>query len=125
MLWHHVFNDASLFCSEGVVESDCVECSYAESYLRQESPFAECSYSECHYAQCYGATFLTTLAYFDPQVTKRDRARQTPADMTGNELDFNLKRRKKKQPAPPTLPNAAGLPENEEHFENLSDSDDF
>jgi hypothetical protein len=69
--------------------------------------------------------FVSTLAYFVPQVTKRGRARQTPADMTGNELDFNLKRRKKKQPASPTLPNAASRPKNEEHFENLSDSDDF
>jgi hypothetical protein len=30
-------------------------------------------------------------------VTKPDRIRQTPADMTGNELDFNLKRKKRHQ----------------------------
>ena len=30
-------------------------------------------------------------------MTKRGRTRQTPADMTGNELDFNLKRRKKNE----------------------------
>jgi len=29
------------------------------------------------------------------KVTKQDRLKQTPADMTGNELDFNEKRRKK------------------------------
>jgi len=29
------------------------------------------------------------------KVTKVDRLKQTPADMTGNELDFNVKRRKK------------------------------
>ena len=29
------------------------------------------------------------------KVTKPDRLKQTPADMTGNELDFNEKRRKK------------------------------
>ena len=29
------------------------------------------------------------------KVTKIDRLKQTPADMTGNELDFNVKRRKK------------------------------
>ena len=28
------------------------------------------------------------------KVTKMDRLKQTPADMTGNELDFNVKRRK-------------------------------
>ena len=31
------------------------------------------------------------------KVSKVDRTRQTPADMTGNELDFNEKRRKKNQ----------------------------
>jgi hypothetical protein len=30
-------------------------------------------------------------------VTKGDRLRQTPSDMTGNELDFNFKRKKKNQ----------------------------
>ena len=29
------------------------------------------------------------------KVTKQERLKQTPADMTGNELDFNEKRRKK------------------------------
>ena len=29
------------------------------------------------------------------KVTKVERLKQTPADMTGNELDFNVKRRKK------------------------------
>ena len=38
----------------------------------------------------------TTLdTYYNLQVTKEDRLKQTPADMTGNELDFNEKRRKK------------------------------
>ncbi len=30
-------------------------------------------------------------------MTKPDRLKQTPADMTGNELDFNVKRKKKHQ----------------------------
>ena len=29
------------------------------------------------------------------KITKEDRLKQTPADMTGNELDFNEKRAKK------------------------------
>lgn len=33
------------------------------------------------------------------KVTKPDRLKQTPADMTGNELDFNVKRRKKNMSA--------------------------
>ncbi len=31
------------------------------------------------------------------KVTKVEKMNQTPADMTGNELDFNEKRRKKNQ----------------------------
>ena len=31
------------------------------------------------------------------KVSKPERLKQTPADMTGNELDFNEKRRKKSQ----------------------------
>jgi hypothetical protein len=31
------------------------------------------------------------------KVTKIEKTNQTPADMTGNELDFNEKRRKKNQ----------------------------
>ena len=31
------------------------------------------------------------------KVTKVEKTNQTPADMTGNELDFNEKRRKKNQ----------------------------
>lgn len=34
------------------------------------------------------------------KVTKPDRLKQTPADMTGNELDFNVKRRKKNMSTP-------------------------
>ena len=31
------------------------------------------------------------------KVTKPDRTKRTPSDMTGNELDFNVKRRKVNQ----------------------------
>jgi hypothetical protein len=50
------------------------------------------------------------------KVTKVEKTRQTPADMTGNELDFNEKRRKKNQKAKED-------PEKTEAFFEEEDSD--
>ena len=44
---------------------------------------------------------LTHCFVFNQQVTKVDRLRQTPSDLTGNELDFNFKRKKKNQKTRP------------------------
>ena len=45
--------------------------------------------------ECHVLFEWPQINYF--QVTKPDRMKQTPVDMTGNELDFNVKRKKKNQ----------------------------
>ena len=61
------------------------------------------------------------------KVSKYDQLKQTPSDMTGNELDFNLKRKKNKQENFNQEPNAKDIPEAyfEDEEANLSDFSDF